>query len=222
MASSNGSSRWYHQGFSNRWLRIFIVSKTSKKEISKFLCGVNRIFLNLRMIMNSRSYSLNKLILSLFIDRHFYFDNFGAFYKDTLVYLTTNPDRDVVKHKVDDLFSIPRHLPNERIPNRHLSYLGGPIIGVHVGNYFWIFGGETVVLTPVDTLLFIKTHKVQIKSSLWSLKRDVWINGPEIQEDLIKDSPCATAINDTFAIIININSFTDRIPVQAYDFSKGV
>ena len=87
MASSNGSSRWYHQVFSNQWLRIFIVSKTSKKEISKFLCGVNRIFLNLRMILNSRSYSLNKLIPSLFIDRHFYFDNFGAFYKDTLVYL---------------------------------------------------------------------------------------------------------------------------------------
>ena len=151
-----------------------------------------------------------------------YYDNFGVFYKDTLVYLTTNPDRDVVKHKVDDLFSIPRYLPNERIPNRHMSYLGGPIIGVHVGHYFWIFGGEMVVLTPVGTLQFIKSHKVQIKTSLWSLKRDVWINGPEIQEGLIKDSPCATAINDTYAIIININSYKDRIPVQAYDFSKGV
>ena len=79
-----------------------------------------------------------------------------------------------------------------------------------------------VVLTPVGTLQFIKSHKVQIKTSLWSLKRDVWINGPEIPEVLIKDSPCATAINDTFAIIININSYTDSIPVQAYDFSKGV
>ena len=149
-----------------------------------------------------------------------YYDNFGVFYKDTLVYLTTNPDRDVVKQKVDDLFSIPRYLPNKRIPNRHIPYIGGPIIGVHVGHYFWIFGGELVVLTPVETLQFIKSHKVQIKSSLWSLKRDVWINGPEIPEVLIKDSPCATTINDTFVIIINIKSYMNS--VQAYDFSKGV
>ena len=158
---------------------------------------------------------LPKKKCSLFIDRPFYYDNFGVFYKDTLVYLTTDPDRDVVKHKADDLFSIPKHLPNTRIPNQHI---GGQIMGVHVGHYFWIIGGEIDVQTPVKAY----SHKVQIKSSLWSLKRDVWINGPEIPEGLIKDSPCATAINDTFAIIININSFTDRIPVQAYDFSKGV
>ena len=170
------------------------------------------------MILNSSFYSLNKLILFLSIDRSFYHDNFGAFYKDTLVYLTTNPDGDVVKHKVDDLFIVPRHLPNTRIPNQHTGRPGGPIVGVHVGHYFWIIGGEIDVQTPVKAY----SHKVQIKSSLWSLKRDVWINGPEIPEGLIKDSPCATAINDTFAIIININSFTDRIPVQAYDFSKGV
>ena len=160
------------------------------------------------------------------IDRHFYgnfyYDNFGVFYKDTLVYLTTNPDRDVVKHKVDDLFSIPRHLPNERIPNRHTDTIGGPIIGLHVGHYFWILGGEIVVLTPVETLQFITSRKVQIKSSLWSLKRDVWINGPEMPEVLIKGSPCATAINDTFVIVINIDSHTNSKAVQAYDFSKGV
>ena len=165
------------------------------------------------MILNYRSYIINKLILSLsIIDRPSYFDNFGVFYKDTLVYLTTNPDRDVVKHKVDDPFTVPRHLPNTRIPNQHTSRPGGAIIGVHAGHYFWIFGGE----------MDCQSHKVQIKSSLWSLKRDVWINGPEIPEVLIKDSPCATTINDTFVIIININSYTNTIPVQAYDFSKGV
>ena len=139
-----------------------------------------------------------------------------------MVYLTTNPDRDVVKHKVDDLFSVPRHLPNTRIINQHTGPPSGPIIGVHVGHYFWIFGGEMDVQTPMQTLYSIASHKVQIKSSLWSLKRDVWINGPEIPEVLIKDSPCATAINDTFVVIININSYANSIPVQAYDFSKGV
>ena len=150
----------------------------------------------------------------MFIDR-FYYDNFGVFYKDTLVYLTTNPERDVVKHKVDDLFNVPRHLPNTRIRNQHT---GGQIIGIHVGHYFWIFKGYT----DMQPMNYHESQKVKIKSSLWSLKRDVWINGPEIPEGLIKYSPCATAINDTFAIIININSYTDSIPLQAYDFSKGV
>ena len=148
----------------------------------------------------------------MFIDRYYY-DNFGVFYNDTLVYLTTNQDRDVIKHNVNDQVSIPRHLPNTRIPHQHTIE---QVIGVHVGHYFWIFKGYA------ESTNYVKIPKLQVKSSLWSLKRDIWINGPEIPEGLIKDSPCATAINDTFAIIININLYTDRIPVQAFDFSKGV
>ena len=138
-----------------------------------------------------------------------HYDNFGVFYKNTMNYLTTNPDRDVVKHKVDNLLTAPRHLPNTRIPNQHTGTRN--IIGVHVGHYFWIFGGHNWQI-----------FKVQTRSSLWSLKREIWINGPEIPEGLIKENPCATALNDTFAIIININSRTDIIPVLAYDFFKGV
>jgi hypothetical protein len=151
----------------------------------------------------------------LFIDRLHYYDNFGVFYKDTLVYLTTDPKRDVVKQKIDDPLNVPRHLSKTRIPNEHA---GIQIIGVHVGHYFWIFGGKSYHNLGSHDL----DYKVLIKSSLWSLNRDVWINGPEIPEGLIKYSPCATAINDTFAIIININSYTDSMPIQAYDFSKGV
>ena len=155
----------------------------------------------------------------MFIDRPFYYDNFGVFYKDTLVYLTTDPERDVVKQKIDDPLNVPRHLPKTRIPNQHA---GIQIIGVHVGHYFWILGGKSWLNLVSHDVLLSGSYKVHIKSSLWSLKRDVWINGPEIPEGLIKYSPCATAINDTFAIIININSYTDSIPIQAYDFSKGV
>ena len=143
-----------------------------------------------------------------------HYDNFGVFYKNTLNYLTTNPDRDVVKHMVDDLLTAPRHLPNTRIPNQHTGY---STIGIHVGHYFWIFSGHYWRdLAPHDSF------EVQTRSSLWSLKREIWINGPEIPEGLIKENPCATALNDTFAIIININSRTDIIPVLAYDFFKGV
>ena len=51
-----------------------------------------------------------------------HYDNFGVFYKNTMNYLTTNPERDAVKHKVDDLLSAPRHLPNTKIPNQHAGY----------------------------------------------------------------------------------------------------
>ena len=68
------------------------------------------------------------------------------------------------------------------------------------------------------------SHEIQVKSSLWSLKRDVWIDGPEMPEHLIKKQPCATALNDTVVVFINFNidSDTDIIPILAYDFSKGV
>ena len=150
-------------------------------------------------------------LISLFIDRLLRYDYFGVFYKNTLIYLTTNQDRNVVKQNIDDPLNVSRHLPKTRIPNQHT---GAEIIGVHVGHYFWIFGGKSWHDHNVDTI-------IQIKSSLWSLSRDVWINGPEIPESLIKDYPCATALNDTFAIIININSYQDIIPALAYDFSKG-
>ena len=158
-----------------------------------------------------------------------YYDNFGVFYNNTLNYLFTNPERDVVKHNIDNPKDVPRHIPHTRIPNQHIpnkeianQHTGSVITGVHVGHYFWILGGRSWLNLVSHDLMLSGSYKVHTKSSLWSLKRDVWINGPEIPEGLIKDSPCATAINDTFAIIININSFTDRIPVQAYDFSKGV
>jgi hypothetical protein len=51
-----------------------------------------------------------------------HYDNFGVFYKNTMNYLTTNPDRDVVKHKVDDILNAPRHLPNTRIPTHYTGH----------------------------------------------------------------------------------------------------
>ena len=67
-----------------------------------------------------------------------YYDNFGVFYNNTLNYLFTNPERDVVKHNIDNPLDVPRHLPDTRIPNHHA---GSIITGIHVGHYFWIFGG---------------------------------------------------------------------------------
>ena len=108
----------------------------------------------------------------MFIDRLLHYDIFGVFYKNTLIYLTTNQDRDVVKQTIDDPLNVPRHLPKTKIPNQHT---GAEIIGVHVGHYFWIFGGKS----------WHNFGPPQIKSSLWSLNREVWIDGPEIPEGLI-------------------------------------
>ena len=66
------------------------------------------------------------------------------------------------------------------------------------------------------------SHEIQVKSSLWSLKRNVWIDGPKMPEHLIKNQPCTTALNDTVVIFINLNSDTEIIPILAYDFSKDV
>ena len=88
--------------------------------------------------------------ISLLIDRidNTYYDNFGVFYNNTLSYLFTNPERDVVKHNIDNPKDVPRHIPNTRIPNQHIpnkeianQHTGSVITGVHVGHYFWIFGG---------------------------------------------------------------------------------
>ena len=77
--------------------------------------------------------------ISLLINRiDTYYDNFGVFYNNTLSYLFTNPERDVVKQNIDNPLDVPRHLPNTKIPNQHN---GSVITGVHVGHYFWIFGG---------------------------------------------------------------------------------
>ena len=64
------------------------------------------------------------------------------------------------------------------------------------------------------------SHEIQVKSSLWSLKRHVWIDGPEMPEQLIKKQPCVTALNDTVVVFINFN--TDIITILAYDFSEGI
>ena len=80
---------------------------------------------------------LAKKVILLF-DREVYYDNFGVFYNNTLSYLFTNPERDVVKHNIDNPLDVPRHLPDTRIPNQHI---GSVITGVQVGHYFWIFGG---------------------------------------------------------------------------------
>ena len=69
-------------------------------------------------------------------------------------------------------------------------------MGVHVGHYFWILKGYA----ELQSVNYYESLKVEIKSSLWSLKKDTWINGPEIPEGLIRDSPCATAINDTLIL----------------------
>ena len=59
-------------------------------------------------------------------------------YKDTLTYITCNPEKDVVKQSFAQMDSLTRHLPNTKIPIKHTGVL---TTGVHIGHYFWIFGG---------------------------------------------------------------------------------
>ena len=113
----------------------------------------------IHILIHCKQVNLNHFI-SLFINRidTTYYDNFGVFYNNTLSYLFTNPERDVVKHNIDNPKDVPRHLPHTRIPNQHIpnkeianQHTGSVITGVHVGHYFWIFGGIKIH-GPKDSL----------------------------------------------------------------------
>ena len=102
----------------------------------------------IHIFIHFRQVNLNYFIPLLINRIDTYYDNFGVFYNNTLSYLFTNPERDVVKHNIDNPKDVPRHIPNTRIPNQHIpnteianQHTGSVITGVHVGHYFWIFGG---------------------------------------------------------------------------------
>ena len=148
MASGSDQSIRYYQGFSNRWFSILCFSKTSKEAIFMWLLCACYLWVKIHSFIVSRQVNWNYFLSLLIYRTDTYYDNFGVFYNNTLSYLFTNPERDVVKHNIDNPKDVPRHIPHTRIPNQHIpnkeianQLTGSVITGVHVGYYFWIFGG---------------------------------------------------------------------------------
>jgi hypothetical protein len=80
--------------------------------------------------------------------------------------------------------------------------------GVRLGNYFWIlfgFNGHDGVWIP------------QEKTSIWTIEKEKWIQGPKVPILLLHKTFCATAINSTFVIFIGMLD-----SVVTYDFTTEI
>ena len=60
---------------------------------------------------------------------------------------------------------------------------------------------------------------LQEKTSIWTIEKEKWIEGPKIPSVLLLDSSnfCATAINSTFVMLIGIQD-----SVFTYDFTTEI
>ena len=87
-----------------------------------------------------------------------------------------------------------------------------------VGHFYWVLGG-----------LFVNEWNqnqfdVQEKTSVFSLRREIWFNGPDLPELIHApdsyDTFCVTSLNQTSAIFIGVGE--NMRGVIAYDFSTNV
>ena len=80
--------------------------------------------------------------------------------------------------------------------------------GVRLGNYFWIlggFGGDNSAWIP------------QEKTSIWTIEKEKWIQGPKVPILLLHGVFCATAINSTFVMFIGMLD-----SIFTYDFTTDI
>ena len=79
---------------------------------------------------------------------------------------------------------------------------------MRLGNYFWIlggFGGDNSAWIP------------QEKTSIWTIEKEKWIQGPKVPILLLHGVFCATAINSTFVMfIVMLDS------IFTYDFTTEI
>ena len=63
---------------------------------------------------------------------------------------------------------------------------------------------------------------LQEKTSLFSLRREKWFNGPDLHKDLINstDMYCVTSLNQTNTIFIGVGGSTRGVIL--YDFAKNI
>ena len=90
-----------------------------------------------------------------------------------------------------------------------LSMIGN-VQGVRLGNYFWVLGGFK------SNSLAWGSWILQDKTSIWTIEKEKWIQGPKIPLFLVMDNSmfCATAINSTFVMFIGMQD-----SVFTYDFT---
>ena len=105
------------------------------------------------------------------------FEHQGAFY-----FLSTNEKQNVIKYDIID--KTKSQIPESKFPISGLNgkencgffngYACVRTYGVHITDHFWIILGE-------------KGGRLTSKTSLWSIKKEQWIEGPNIQESGVTD-----------------------------------
>ena len=84
--------------------------------------------------------------------------------------------------------------------------------GVRLGNLFWILGGF-----KSDHNSFAWNSWIpQEKTSIWTIEKEKWIQGPKIPLFLVMDNNninvfCANAINSTFVMFILFNTKSNEV-----------
>ena len=88
---------------------------------------------------------------------------------------------------------------------------------IKVGHFYWILGGASVISDH--------SFKNQEKTSMFSLKKESWIEGPDLPKIVIISMVnnmwgyvCITALNRTSAIFIGVGQSMQE--VLLYDFAK--
>ena len=101
----------------------------------------------------------------------------GSFY-----FLSTNEKQNVIKY--DLISKVKSQIPESRFPisgvngKENCGALHGygcvRTYGVHIADHFWIILGE-------------KDARLTSKTSLWSVKKEQWIEGPNLQDSEVKN-----------------------------------
>ena len=91
---------------------------------------------------------------------------FSVEYKNNLYFIYADKTRNVIKYDLD----AQTHRIIWKSPSIHLH--NGECSGIQVGKYFWIILGEKDIFSQSFNL------RPQLKSSIWSLEKGRWFEGP--------------------------------------------
>ena len=128
-------------------------------------------------------------------------------YNQNLYFMYPHPEKPVVKYNLQGGYHriIPRSYPS----NYHIL----KPIGIQVGGYYWILFGADLTKKQVH----FASYPTQEKSSLWSLKKETWMDGPDLRHlpKMDQEYYCAVASDrNTAYILIDVY-------LQKYNFQQN-
>ena len=85
-----------------------------------------------------------------------------------------------------------------------------------VGHYYWVLGGLYKDGWNLKTFIYQK------KTSIFSLQRQIWFDGPDLPEDILMSTSkyCVTSLNQTTAIFIGVGETMKGVIL--YNFATNI